>query len=124
MTGYYQTLDNIFYTIIEIMSSACILIFLVCIYKKITGDDHEKLIYGKRLKNSLIALVIVLSIGTIHGLVKQYFGNGSIMDTFETTQNTSTLISNPTPVMSNGNGSGGGASSGGGESAGGGGSGR
>lgn len=52
---------------------ACVLMIAVAVYKILTGDDMEYRRYLTRIKNGLIALILILTISTTKNLVLTYF---------------------------------------------------
>lgn len=52
---------------------ACVLMIAVAVYKILTGDEMEYRRYLTRIRNGLVALVLILTISTTKNLVLTYF---------------------------------------------------
>lgn len=74
----YPTLNNVINVLIGISGICCVLIFLVCIYNAIAGDESETLSARKRAKNSIIALILITLIFPIKGLILNYFPDDNL----------------------------------------------
>ena len=74
----YPTLNNVINVLMGISGVACLLIFLVCIYNAIVGDESETLSARKRAKNSIIALILITLIFPIKGLILNYFPDDNL----------------------------------------------
>jgi len=68
---------NIIYYIINflgVLSGAlCVLMICISIYKIMTGDEQAHHQYINRIKYGIIALILVLCIGTVKNIVLKYF---------------------------------------------------
>lgn len=51
----------------------CVLMIVIAVFKILTGDEMEYRKYLTRIRNGIIALILVLSISTIKNLVLDYF---------------------------------------------------
>jgi|GEM_PF-4496446 len=74
----FPTLNNVINVLMGISGVACLLIFLVCIYKAIVGDESETFSARKRAKNSIIALILITLIFPIKGLILNYFPDDNL----------------------------------------------
>lgn len=60
---------------------ACVLMIAVAVYKILTGDEMEYRRYLTRIRNGLVALVLILTISTTKNLVLTYFPYTKSADT-------------------------------------------
>lgn len=74
----FPTLNNVINVLMGISGVACLLIFLVCVYKAIVGDESETFSARKRAKNSIIALILITLIFPIKGLILNYFPDDNL----------------------------------------------
>lgn len=52
---------------------ACTAMICISVFKIMTGEEHEYSKYKTRIKNGLIALILIISISTIKDIVLKYF---------------------------------------------------
>lgn len=74
----FPTINNVINVLMGISGVACLLIFLVCVYKAIVGDESETFSARKRAKNSIIALILITLIFPIKGLILNYFPDDNL----------------------------------------------
>lgn len=68
-----QTLDDVTNYLIILAGLAAVLMILVSIFKIMLGDEGDSKKYINRIKNGLIAFVLVISISNIKTLILNYF---------------------------------------------------
>lgn len=77
MGSFYNSNADIIYKVINTLGGlagiACLLMMSVAFVKMLTGDEQDRNIYIRRIKNGIIALILILSIVIIVRLVGKYF---------------------------------------------------
>lgn len=77
MGSFYNSNADIIYKIINTLGGlagiGCTLMILVSGLKMIIGDENERNIYVRRVKNGVIALILILTIVSVVQLVGKYF---------------------------------------------------
>lgn len=77
MGSFYNSNADIIYKIINTLGGlagiGCTLMILVSGLKMIIGDENERNIYVRRVKNGVIALILILTIVSVVRLVGKYF---------------------------------------------------
>lgn len=77
MGNFYNSNADIIYKIINTLGGlagiTCLLMMSVAFVKMLTGDEQDRNIYIRRIKNGIIALILILSIVIIVRLVGKYF---------------------------------------------------
>lgn len=77
MGNFFNSNADIIYKVINTLGGlsgiACLLMMSVAFVKMLTGDEQDRNIYIRRIKNGIIALILILSIVIIVRLVGKYF---------------------------------------------------
>lgn len=77
MGNFFNSNAMIIYRVINTLGGlagiACLLMMSVAFVKMLTGDEQDRNIYIRRIKNGIIALILILSIVIIVRLVGKYF---------------------------------------------------
>ena len=85
MSTYLTDINNIIGAITGLAAIGCVAIVLVAIFKIVIGDEQDQQKYIKRIKNALLALVLILTCVNIGNAVLSYFGTKNSDGSYTTT---------------------------------------